>query len=180
MEPIPVLAFAGWSGAGKTTVIEALLPRLRALGLRVAVVKHDGHEFDIDHTGKDSWRFTQAGAVQSIVTSATRTAVVECRPLSLSQVLALTRDVDLILVEGFKREPLSQIGVTRSGMPLPTAASRYCAVVSDHPVPDVEAVFAFTALDALARFVADCRGRFTRFDPTRGALLPPPGQNPHP
>ena len=59
---IPAIAIAAYSGTGKTTLIERLLPALRSRGLRVAVVKHDGHRFDIDREGKDSWRFTQAGA----------------------------------------------------------------------------------------------------------------------
>ena len=66
---IPAIAIAAYSGTGKTTLIERL-PALRSRGLRVAVVKHDGHRFDIDHEGKDSWRFTQAGAQVCVISSA--------------------------------------------------------------------------------------------------------------
>ena len=74
---IPVIAFAGYSGSGKTTLIEALIPCLRRRGLRVAVIKHGAHHFDMDRPGKDSWRFSQAGAEVSVITSPEKTAVVE-------------------------------------------------------------------------------------------------------
>ena len=62
MEGIPVLGFAAWSGTGKTTVMERTIAALRRRGLRVAAVKHDGHDFEMDRPGKDSWRFAQAEA----------------------------------------------------------------------------------------------------------------------
>lgn len=69
---IPVVAFAGYSGSGKTTVIAALIPHLRRRGLRVAVVKHAAHSFDMSHPGKDSWQFSQAGAEVSVISSRSR------------------------------------------------------------------------------------------------------------
>ena len=70
MDAIPVIAFAAYSGTGKTTLIEQIIPRLRAKGLQLAVIKHDGHRFDIDREGKDSWRFTRAGAEVTVISSA--------------------------------------------------------------------------------------------------------------
>ena len=110
---IPVLVFAGYSGNGKTTLIAKVLQKLKERGLQVAVIKHDGHDFEIDHEGKDSWRFSKAGADISIVSSAARTAYVEQRGRTLEDLLRMVHDVDLILVEGFKREPLTQIGSCR-------------------------------------------------------------------
>ena len=63
MNNIPVIAFAAYSGTGKTTLIEKLVRELKNRGLRLAVIKHDGHKFEIDHEGKDSWRFAKAGNI---------------------------------------------------------------------------------------------------------------------
>ncbi|MBO5645740.1 MAG: molybdopterin-guanine dinucleotide biosynthesis protein B, partial [Clostridia bacterium] len=109
MNAIATVAFAAWSGTGKTTLIEKLVRYLVGKGLRVAVIKHDGHDFDIDHEQKDSWRFAKAGAEVTVVSSAAKTAVVEQRSLSLQEVLSKVRDVDLVLVEGYKKEDLPQI-----------------------------------------------------------------------
>ena len=84
MKTIPIVGFAAWSGTGKTTLIEALVAHLTAQGVRVAVIKHDAHRFEIDREGKDSWRFTQAGAAISIVSSAEKTALIESRPMGLA------------------------------------------------------------------------------------------------
>ena len=85
---IPTLAFAAYSGTGKTTLIEKVIQNLKHHGLRIAVIKHDGHRFEIDHEGKDSWRFSEAGADISIISSAEQTAVVEKRSLSFAQIVA--------------------------------------------------------------------------------------------
>lgn len=99
--PAPVITFSAWSGTGKTTVIEQLVLLFKQKGLRVAVIKHDAHEFEIDREGKDSWRFSKAGADMTILSSQQKTALIEQRSLSLSQVLSMVHDVDLILVEGY-------------------------------------------------------------------------------
>ena len=133
MEMIPTVVFSGFSGSGKTTLIEKLVVELKAQGLRLAVVKHDGHEFEIDHEGKDSWRFAQAGADVTLVCSETKTALIERRGRSLRENLERIRDVDLILVEGYKYALLPRIGVCRkaSGQGLPSPAEEYLAVVTD-------------------------------------------------
>lgn len=133
MKEIPVIAFSGYSGAGKTTLIEKLVVELKAQGLRLAVVKHDGHDFEIDHEGKDSCRFAEAGAEVTLVCSDTKTAVIDRRPATLQQNLKLIRDVDLILIEGYKYEPLLRIGVSRkaSGKGLPAPVEDYLAIVTD-------------------------------------------------
>lgn len=133
MNRIPILSFAGYSGTGKTTLIERLLPLLIKRGLRVAVIKHDVHGFDIDRKGKDSWRFTQAGAAVSAISSSEKAAFVEQRALTFSDVRARMTDVDLILVEGYKSEDIPQIGLERqaAGLGFPDNVERYIALVTD-------------------------------------------------
>lgn len=134
-QTIPMLGFAAWSGTGKTTLVEQVILELKERGIRVAVIKHDAHNFDIDHPGKDSWRFTQAGSVMTILSSAQKTAVIEQRPHTLWECAAMIRDVDLILVEGYKREAIPRIGISRlaTGKGLPDAPEQYLAVVTDDP-----------------------------------------------
>lgn len=130
---IPTIAFAAYSGTGKTTLVEKLVANLKAKGLRVAVIKHDAHGIDIDREGKDSWRFAKAGADVVIVSSKEKTFCVEQRELSFEQVLSKVQDVDLILVEGYKNEPLPQIGICRkeTGKGFTAALGRYEAIVTD-------------------------------------------------
>lgn len=128
-----LIGFSAYSGTGKTTLIEKLVLCLKARGLRVAVIKHDAHGFEIDREGTDSWRFAHAGADMTILTSPEKTAVIDQRPHTLYDDLALVQDVDLILVEGFKHEPIPQIGILRkaSGKGLPYPPEHYLAVVTD-------------------------------------------------
>ena len=167
MNGIPVLAFAAWSGTGKTTLIEKLVTSLKARGLRVAVIKHDGHRFEIDHEGKDSWRFTRAGADVSIVSSAEQTATIERRELTFSQVAAGVHDVDLILVEGYKQEPLTQIGICRqaSGKGFPNSLDRYIAVVTDTDIQNMNIPkFGFEDIQELTEFIMKNMDDFTHFN----------------
>lgn len=133
MNTIPMIGFAAYSGTGKTTLIEKLIAEIKARGLRLGVVKHDAHDFDIDHRGKDSWRFTHAGADMMLISSASKTAVVETRPRTFEENMAVFHDVDLILVEGYKQETLPRIGICRkaTGKGLPGEISDYIALVTD-------------------------------------------------
>lgn len=121
----PVLGFVGYSGAGKTTLLKHLLPVLRARGLRVGMIKHAHHDFDIDTPGKDSYELRRAGADQMLVASARRWALmVEHRdtvePLLDGLVQRLDRaTLDLILVEGFKHESITKIEVHRVALGKP-------------------------------------------------------------
>lgn len=113
-----VVGFAGYSGSGKTTLVEQLIPALRQRGLRVSVVKHAHHKFDIDHPGKDTWRHREAGAFEVVVASDRRLALMREfeQPVSLTvhQMLAeLYEGVDWVLVEGFKDSDLLKIEVWR-------------------------------------------------------------------
>lgn len=164
---IPMVGFAAYSGTGKTTLIERLIRSLKEDGLRVAVIKHDAHDFEIDREGKDSWRFTQAGADISIISSGTKTALVEQRECPFSQVVSMVHDVDLILVEGYKNEGMTQIGLcrTEAGKGFPADISRYAAVVTDEPIPDTDVPrFGFDDIQSLKSFLTENMGNFTCAD----------------
>lgn len=112
-----VIGLAGWSGAGKTTLLTRVIPHLLSQGLRVSVIKHAHHSFDVDVPGKDSWVHRQSGAVEVLVSSGNRWALMhELRGASeprLPELLAKMSRVDLVIVEGFKSEPHRKIEVHR-------------------------------------------------------------------
>lgn len=156
MSNIPVIAFAAYSGTGKTTLIEKLIATLKGCGLRLAVIKHDGHRFEIDHEGKDSWRFTHAGADITIISSAEKMAYVEQRELSLQQQIDMVHDVDLILVEGYKNADLPQIGIARkeTGKGFTAELDRFIALVSDYDDLDTSIpCFGLDEVDKIAEFI---------------------------
>jgi molybdopterin-guanine dinucleotide biosynthesis protein B len=119
-----VVGFAGLSGSGKTSLVEGLIPALKMRGLRVSVVKHAHHKFDIDHPGKDTFRHREAGALEVIVASSKRLALMrefeQPTEITVHQMLAELWDgVDWVLVEGFKDSSLLKVEVWRadSGQP---------------------------------------------------------------
>lgn len=114
-----VVGFAGYSGAGKTTLVERLVLELRHRGLRVSVVKHAHHSFDIDHPGKDSYRHREAGAFEVVVASNRRLVLQrqfeQEAELSVHHLIAeLYEGVDWVLVEGFKESDLLKVEVWRA------------------------------------------------------------------
>jgi molybdopterin-guanine dinucleotide biosynthesis adapter protein len=122
-EQLPlVLGFAGFSGAGKTTLLRQLITRLKARGLRLGVIKHTHHEFDIDHPGKDSYELRHAGAERTVVGSSQRWALIVERPApsepTLQEMLAVMADstIDVILVEGFRHERFPKIEIHRPAL----------------------------------------------------------------
>ena len=124
-------------------------------GLRVAVVKHDAHDFEIDREGKDSWRFTQAGADVTVLSSEQKTALQIQRSLSLQEILSMISDVDLILVEGYNQEGLPKIGISRratgKGFRLPL--DQYLAIVTDEDLSTDLPSFSPDDIDGLADFI---------------------------
>lgn len=136
-----VIGLAGWSGAGKTTLIVKLIPRLRARGLRVSTLKHAHHAFDVDKPGKDSFLHREAGATEVLVASANRFALMhELRgdpEPRLAELLARLTPVDLVLVEGYKRDPHAKIEIHRAANEKPFLFPEdptIVAVVSDMQV----------------------------------------------
>jgi molybdopterin-guanine dinucleotide biosynthesis adapter protein len=144
--PRPLIGFSAYSGTGKTTLLKQLLPILRKQGLRVAVVKHAHHQFDIDYPGKDSHELRMAGANQMLIASSRRMALVsefdreQAEPSLNELLLALDPDtIDLILVEGFKREAIAKIELHRPALGKPLLCSSdawIIAIASDAPVAD--------------------------------------------
>jgi len=113
-----IIGFAGWSGCGKTTLIEQLLPRFVAHGLRVSLIKHAHHTFDVDQPGKDSYRHRYAGATEVLVTSSRRWALMHelrgAQEPSFDEQLSRLSPCDLLVVEGFKYAPIPKIEVWRA------------------------------------------------------------------
>jgi len=141
---LPLLGFAAYSGTGKTTLLVQLLPRLRNMGLRVGMVKHAHHEFDVDQPGKDSYELRKAGASQMLIGSSRRTAlVIEREPQAeprLSELLPLlgSQELDLVLVEGFKAEAFPKIELHRAALDRPLRCredENIIAVASDASLP---------------------------------------------
>jgi molybdopterin-guanine dinucleotide biosynthesis protein B len=119
-----IFGFAGWSGSGKTTLIEKLIPRFSGCGLRVSLIKHAHHTFDVDHPGKDSYRHRHAGAGEVLVTSSRRWVLMhELRGAAepvLDEHLKRLSPCDLVIVEGFKHASIPKLEVWRkvTGEPL--------------------------------------------------------------
>lgn len=113
-----VIGLAGWSGAGKTTLIVKLIPLLRARGLSVSTLKHAHHGFDVDTPGKDSYLHREAGASEVLVASANRWALMRelrgAKEPGLSELLGRMSPVDLVLVEGYKLDAHIKIEVHRA------------------------------------------------------------------
>jgi molybdopterin-guanine dinucleotide biosynthesis protein B len=140
--PMRIIGLAGWSGAGKTTLMTRVIPVLVQRGLKVATVKHAHHEFDIDRPGKDSWLHREAGASEVAIVSSRRWALMhelrgEPEP-PLVEILAKLSPVDLVIVEGFKRHAHPKLEVYRAaaGKPL-LYPDDDCvvAIATDAPLP---------------------------------------------
>ena len=139
-----IIGLAGWSGSGKTTLLTKVLPRLIARGKRVSTLKHAHHNFDVDRPGKDSFEHRSAGATEVLVVSGNRWALMhELRGAPeprLPELLKKLKDVDLVLIEGFKRESFPKLEVHRiaNGKPLLQGEDGWIvAIASDTPLPQV-------------------------------------------
>ena len=139
----PVVTFVAPSGTGKTTLLEKVITELKQRGIRVGAIKHDAHRFEIDHPGKDSYRFAHAGADTTVISSSETLALVKHQTSSPSPeelIATYFDDVDLVLVEGFKRSTLPKIEVHRcTGEPDLICRGAYhdpalLAVASDEPL----------------------------------------------
>jgi len=138
----PVIGFAAFSGTGKTTLLEKLIPQLTGQGIRIGMVKHAHHEFDIDKPGKDSYRLRMAGAQQVLIASSKRQALMTEHPTPqeprLEELISrLDLDnIDLVLVEGFRNVPFARIELHRRTLGKPLLYPEdpgIIAIASDHP-----------------------------------------------
>ena len=140
-----IIGLAGYSGSGKTTLITKVLPRLIARGLRVSTLKHAHHGFDLDQPGKDSFMHRAAGATEVVISSARRFAILhelrEEAEWNLPDLLARLSPVDLVLVEGFKRDAFPKLEIHRvaNGKPLIHPDDPHIvAVAADAPLPQAK------------------------------------------
>lgn len=154
MMPV-VVTLAAYSDTGKTTYLEKLIPRLKTAGLRVAVIKHDGHDFQMDREGKDTWRFAQAGADAVAIASAAKFALCRQHLVGLEDIVNQLSDMDLILTEGYKTGPYPKIALFRaaSGKDLAAEPPDCIAIVSDVPLEAGCPVFPLDDPAPLAAFL---------------------------
>ena len=153
-----MIGLAGWSGSGKTTLITKVLPVLIKRGLKISTLKHAHHGFDLDQPGKDSFMHRAAGASEVIISSAKRWAVLhelhEEPEWNIPDLLKKVAPVDLVLVEGYKRESFPKIEIYRvaNGKPLLHGEDKFIvAIASDTPLPDVKLpVINLNDIDAVA------------------------------
>lgn len=157
---IPLLGITGYSGSGKTTLLEKLIPELIARGIRVSVIKHSHHNAQVDKEGKDSWRMKEAGSVQVILANNERWAMMTetQKPASL-EYLARQFDrtlTDLVLVEGFKQEPIPKILLHRQGMTksLPEIDENVLAVATDYFLEIDRTLLDINDISQIADFIA--------------------------
>ncbi|MFL6837691.1 MAG: molybdopterin-guanine dinucleotide biosynthesis protein B [Bradyrhizobium sp.] len=153
-----VIGLAGWSGAGKTTLLARVIPHLLSQDLRVSVIKHAHHAFDVDVPGKDSWVHRQAGATEVLVSSTRRWALMhELRGAGeprLPELLAKMSQVDLVIIEGFKREPHRKIEVHRAANNKPLLFPGDPGIVGIATDIAVETTLATAHLDDVAAIAA--------------------------
>jgi molybdopterin-guanine dinucleotide biosynthesis protein B len=166
------IGFAGFSGSGKTTLVERLIPALKLRGLRVSVVKHAHHKFDIDYPGKDTYRHREAGAFEVVAASDRRLALIrefeQPASLTVHQLIAELYDgVDWVLVEGFKQSDLQRIEVWRASAGKPAlypGDDFIVAIATDSPgqlpVATLRPVLDLNDPDGVAQWLADNADRF--------------------
>lgn len=163
---VPLLAFAAWSGTGKTTLLKQLIPLLNERGIRPGLIKHTHHDVDIDTPGKDSYELRKAGAAQTIVANTNRWALMtetpEQKELDLHWLASRmdSKSLDLILVEGFKHEAIPKILLYRDGLKHSVTEieidSHVIAIASDVKIPDVQIpVLDINSPAQIADFIVD-------------------------
>jgi molybdopterin-guanine dinucleotide biosynthesis protein B len=155
-----VFGFAGYSGSGKTTLIEQIIPRFVLRGLRVSLVKHAHHLFDIDKPGKDSYRHREAGASEVLITSDQRWVLMHElrgeREPSLHEQLQRFSPCDIVLVEGYKHAPIPKLEVHRPSLgkePLYPSDPNIVAVASDAAVTTTLPRLDLNDPDAIVEFI---------------------------
>ncbi len=162
---VPVITFVGKSGTGKTTFLEKLIPVLKGRGIRLAVLKHDAHHFEMDRPGKDTYRFTAAGADVVTISNREKFAMIEQpqEELSLRDIIARLPQVDLVLTEGYKRSRYPKIELHRAELhrSLIAPPEQLLAVLTDEPVDTPVAQLDLSdaegCADVICRYMQDFR-----------------------
>jgi molybdopterin-guanine dinucleotide biosynthesis adapter protein len=161
--PPKIFGIAGWKNSGKTGLMVRLVAEFTARGFKVSTIKHAHHDFDIDKVGADSYRHREAGAHEVALVSGTRYAIMhELRGAaepSFEEILSRLAPCDLVLIEGYKREPVPKIEARRieslRNEPLAPTDPHIVAIAADHPVPDAGLpVFELDDTIAIADFIA--------------------------
>jgi molybdopterin-guanine dinucleotide biosynthesis protein B len=157
-----IFGIAGWKNSGKTGLATRLVTELVARGFTVSTIKHAHHDFDIDKVGADSWRHREAGAHEVTIVSGTRFAIMhELRGApepSLDDVLARLAPCDIVLIEGYKREPVPKIEARRleaaNRTPLAPSDPHIRAIAADHAVEEATIpVFDLDDTTSIADFI---------------------------
>ena len=162
---IPLLGIVAYSGTGKTTLLKQLIPLLAQSGIRVGLIKHSHHNVDVDTPGKDSYELRKAGALQTMVASSRRWALMTETPEEAGEpdLFSLagrfdSNKIDLILVEGFKHEPVPKIALYRAavGKPLENLIDPHViALASDQPITTAVPQLDLNQPPLIAVFIAD-------------------------
>ena len=160
-----IFGFAGWSGSGKTVLIEKLVPLLTARGLKVSLIKHAHHEFDVDVPGKDSHRHRQAGCQEVLIASSRRWALMhelrESPEPRLAELIEKISPCDLLLVEGYKRESIPKLEIHRAAnekAPIHVFDSDVVAIASDTRFASDLPQFDLDDAPAIADFICRFHG----------------------
>lgn len=164
---LPLLAIAAWSGTGKTTLLQQVIPQLKARGIRPGLIKHTHHQMEIDTPGKDSYLLRKAGADQVIVASSQRWALMCETPDAMLDLRYLVSRMDatlldLVLVEGFKDEPVPKIALWRAGVKsedLPLLDEHVIAVASDSRFDTDVPLLNLNRPDEITGFIVEWLGR---------------------
>src|SRR4051812_13476888 len=171
-----IFGIAGYSGSGKTTLIEKLIPLFTARGLKVSLLKHAHHTFDVDQPGKDSYRHRHAGCQEVLVSSSRRWALMHelrgSHEPTLQELVAHISPCDLLLIEGFKHEEIPKLEVYRSIVDeslLHPLDAHIIAVASDQKVATDLPQFDLNDAEAIAGFIIERAGLPVSKRPAAGA-----------
>ena len=160
-----VIGIAGYSGSGKTTLIEKVIPVLVRDGLRVSLIKHAHHEFDVDQPGKDSYRHRHAGCSEVLISSSKRWALMHelrgAEEAKLEELLSQLAPCDLVIIEGYKAEPVPKVEVHRRAGHTPLLYpedANVVAVATDEPLDTTLPQLDLDDAEAVARFIVHYLG----------------------
>ena len=156
-----ILGLAGWSGSGKTTLIKNLLPKLKKINISVSTIKHAHEGFDLDKPGKDSFIHREAGAQEVLISSSKRFALMsnyKNKESSLTELIAKLTPVDLVLVEGWKKENIKKIEVYRKEINKPLLAlndKNIIAIATNNKNINIDKVISLDInnYDIIAKFI---------------------------